>query len=505
MRYLPTLSLLTALPALAQLPCEHLASLKLAGVTVTAADTIAAGAYKTQEPPNAIVNVPAFCRVAATLHPTADSSIGVEVWLPENWNGKYEAVGGGGWAGNISFPAMAAALAEGYATSSTDTGHKGGDAKFAPGHPEKVIDYAYRAVHEMTVQAKVLINARYGRAPRLSYWNGCSTGGRQGLQEAQRYPEDYDAIIAGAPANNMLHLGAWDMQAALTIQKDLAHLIPADKLAVLHAAVVAACDGSDGVKDGLLSNPKACRFEPQTLLCKGADTASCLTSPQVESVRAMYTPAKRKDGTLIYPGMPYGGETAWTRMSDPNPFPLSQSTYQYALHEDAAWDWRTFNLDRDVLQLIDQPAKQPADVADADEKLGAIDAINPDLSAFRDRGGKLLMYHGWADQLISAENSINYRASVEAKQGGNQDNWYRLFMVPGMQHCRGGEGPNQFNVMGALERWKEASEPPAEIVATHVANNVVDRTRPLCPYPQTAVYRGSGSINDTANFACKAQ
>jgi len=486
-----TLFVLAALPAVAQLPCERMASLKLTGATITAADRIAAGAYKTEEPPNAVVNVPAFCRVAATLRPTADSSIGVEVWLPEDWNGKYEAVGGGGWAGNISFPAMAAALAEGYATSSTDTGHKGGDAKFAPGHPEKIVDYAYRAVHEMTVQAKALINARYGRTPKLSYWNGCSTGGRQGLQEAQRYPEDYDAIIAGAPANYMLHLGAWDMQAALTIQKDEAHLVPANKLSMLHAAVVAACDGLDGLKDGLLSNPKTCHFDPQALLCKGIDTASCLTSPQVESVRAMYAPAKRKNGTLIYPGMPYGGETAWTRMADPNPFPLSLSTYQYALHEDAAWDWHTFKLDRDV--------------ADADEKLGAIDAINQDLSAFRDRGGKLLMYHGWADQLISAENSINYRASVEAKIGGNQENWFRLFMVPGMQHCRGGEGPNQFNVMGALERWKESSEPPSQIVATHVTNNAVDRTRPLCPYPQMAVYKGLGSINDAANFTCKVQ
>jgi len=288
----------------------------------------------------------------------------------------------------------------------------------------------------------------------------------------------------------MLHLNAWDMQAALTIQKDQAHLVPTNKLAMLHSAVVAACDGTDGIKDGLLSNPKACHFDPRTLLCKGADTASCLTSPQIESVRAMYAPAKRKDGTLVYPGMPYGGENAWTRMSDPNPFPIALSTFQYALHGDAAWDWHTFDLDHEA--------------ADADEKLGFIQAINPDLSAFRDRGGKLLMYHGWADQLISAENSINYRASVEAKLGGNQDNWFRLYMVPGMQHCRGGEGPNQFNVMGALERWKELSEPPAQILATHVTNSVVDRTRPLCPYPQMAVYSGLGSINDAANFSCKA-
>jgi feruloyl esterase len=483
------LLLMAALPALAQLPCERLASLKLPGATITAADMVAAGAYKTQEPPNNILQVPAFCRVAATLRPTSDSSIEIEVWLPEVWNGKYEAVGGGGWAGVISFPAMAAALSEGYATSSTDTGHRGGDAKFAPGHPEKIADYAYRAVHEMTVQTKTLIGARYGRAPRLSYWNGCSTGGRQGLQEAQRYPDDFDAIVAGAPANYMIHLNAWDMKAALINQKDEVHLVPATKLAMLHSAVVATCDGLDGVKDGLLSNPKTCHFDPATLVCQGGDSASCLTGPQLESIQAMYAPAKRKDGTLVYPGMPYGGENAWTRMYDPNPFAIALSTFQYALHEDAAWNWRSFDLDRDV--------------AAADEKLGAIHAINPDLTAFRDRGGKLIMYHGWADQLISPENSINYRASVEAKLGGNQDSWLRLYMIPGMQHCRGGDGPNQFNVMGALERWQESSEPPAQILAAHVTNNVVDRTRPLCPYPQIAVYKGLGSINDAANFACK--
>jgi feruloyl esterase len=481
---------MAALPALAQLPCERLVSLQLPGAAITAAETIGPGVYKTPAPPNNTVQVAAFCRVAATLRPTADSSIDVEVWLPAEWNGKYEAVGGGGWAGSISSPAMAAALAEGYATSSTDTGHKGADARFAPGHPEKVVDYAYRAVHEMTVTAKALIDARYGRAPKLSYWNGCSTGGRQGLQEAQRYPEDYDGIVAGAPANYMIHLNAWDMKVALVNQKDEAHLVPAEKLAMLHAAVIAACDGLDGVKDGLLSNPQTCHFDPVTLLCQGGDTASCLTAPQLQSVQAMYAPAKSKDGTLIYPGMPYGGENAWTRMYDPNPFGVALSTYRYALHEDAAWDWRNFDLDRDV--------------AAADEKLGAIHAINPDLRVFRDRGGKLLMYHGWADQLISPENSINYHASVEAELGGNQDNWLRLYMVPGMRHCRGGEGPDQFNAMGALERWKESSEPPAQILAVHVTNNLVDMTRPLCPYPQRAVYKGVGSTNDAANFACKS-
>jgi feruloyl esterase len=462
---------------------------------ITLASTVAAGAFKTPDQAGSGLNSPtvqvhAFCRVAATIHPTNDSSIDIEVWLPENWNGKYQAVGGGGWAGIISYPAMAAALKVGYATASTDTGHKGPNAEFAPGHPEKMIDYGYRAVHEMTLTAKLIINARYGRAQQYSYWNGCSTGGRQGLQEAQMYPADYDGIIAGAPASYLLHLNAWDMKTALINQKDEAHLVPANKLALLHRAVLEKCDALDGVKDGLLNDPRACTFDPSTLLCKSSETASCVTAAQLESVSAMYAPAERKDGTVIYPGMPFGGEQLWTRMFDPNPFGVALNTFRYAVHESAAWDWHSFDLD--------------ADVALADQKLGYVHAINPDLSAFRDRGGKLLMYHGWADQLISPQNSINYHAAVEDKLGGNQDPWYRLFMVPGMGHCRGGDGPNQFNSMGALERWRETNEPPAQILSAHVTDNNVDMTRPLCPYPQRAVYKGSGTMEDAANFACKA-
>ncbi len=484
-----------AVPLTAQTTCERLAQTSVPNAVITLSASISAGVFKTPGQPGGAVNsqalaVRAFCRVTATLHPTDDSAIDIEVWLPEDWNGKYQAVGGGGWAGVISYPAMAAALAEGYATSSTDTGHKGPNAEFAPGHPEKMIDFAYRAVHEMTGVAKLLIGARYGRAPRLSYWNGCSTGGRQGLQEAQRYPSDYDAILAGAPANYHLHLNAWDMKTALINQKDEAHLVPANKLALLHRAVLEKCDRLDGVKDGLLSDPRSCKFDPSELMCKGSETASCLTAAQLESVQAMYAPAKSKEGALIYPGMPFGGEHLWTRMFDPNPLGIGFSTFRYAVHQSAAWDWHSFDLDADVML--------------ADQKYGYVNAVNPDLSAFRDHGGKLLMYHGWADQLISAENSINYHAAVEQKLGGNQDSWYRLYMAPGMAHCRGGDGPNQFNAMGALERWREANEAPQQILAAHVTNNNVDMTRPLCPYPQVAVYRGVGSASDAANFVCKA-
>jgi len=484
--------------ASAETPCEQLKSLSLPDTTITAAEPVAAGAYRPSgmaAGPNgaapAPLQVPAFCRVAATLRPSADSDVEVEFWLPATWNGKYEAVGNGGWAGNITYPAMAAALAEGYATSSTDTGHKGGDGAFTAGHPEKIIDYSYRAVHVMTLRAKAVIQAHYGRAAKYSYWNGCSYGGRQGLEEVQRYPEDFDGVVAGAPANYHLHLHAFDMNVAVTNLKDPAHLVPAEKLAVLNKAVLAACDALDGVKDGLLNNPHLCKFDPGTLLCKGADGADCLTAAQLESVRAMYAPAKKKNGELVYPGLPFGGEMGWTRMVGPEPMAVPLGSFRYMLYQDAKWDWHNFDLDRDV--------------AAADEKAAYLNAISSDLKAFRDRGGKLLMYHGWNDQLITAENSINYRASVLKTLGPKQDNWYRLFMVPGMQHCAGGPGPNQFNVMGVMERWREANEAPASITATHVANNRVDMTRPLCPYPQIAVYTGVGSTNDAVNFACKVQ
>ncbi len=474
----------------AQTPCESLKSLSLPHTVITASEVVPAGQM-----------LPAHCRVAAVLTPSFDSHIEIEVWLPTatDWNRKFQAVGNGGWAGSITFAngdsgvarGLASALQEGYATASTDTGHQGtvGDASFALGHPEKVVDFAYRAVHEMVIQSKAMITAFYGSGPRLSYWNGCSTGGRQGLMEAQRYPEDFDGIIAGAPANYHLHLSAWDMNLAMTNQKDKDHLVPAEKLAIVNRAVLAACDRLDGIKDGLLTDPRKCHFDPAPLLCVAADGPNCLTATQLETIRAAYAPAKTKAGQLIYPGLPLGGETGWTRMANPEPFAISLGTFRYVAHQDPNWDWRTFDLDREVLLV--------------DERAGFINAISPDLSAFKARGGKLLTYHGWNDQLISAENSLNYRASVLAKMGNAQDDWYRLFMAPGMMHCGGGPGPNQFNGMAVLERWRESGIAPDQITAYHVTNNRVDMSRPLCPFPQIAVYKGVGSTNDAVNFACR--
>lgn len=483
-------------------PCESLSSLALPNTSITLAEMVPAGGFTLPGMGPAALQqfsrLPAFCRVAATLRPSLDSDIKIEVWLPAvDWNGKLQAVGNGGWAGNISYGALAAALQEGYATASTDTGHTGGNASFAIGHPEKVIDFAYRAVHEMAVKSKSIIATFYDRAPRFSYWMGCSTGGRQGLMEAQRYPEDFDGIIAGAPANNQTQLCAWRIAVEAKILQQPASIVAPAKLALVNRAVLAACDARDGVADGFLSDPHQCQFDPSALLCRGDDAEDCLTAPQVQAVKMGYAPARKKTGELIYPGLVPGGETGWAMLTGANPEPggIDVGMFRDVAHEDPAWDWRTFDLDRDTTLI--------------DKKAGFIDATSPDLSAFRARGGKLIIYHGWNDGgsggAISPQNSVNYYSSVLVKMGSQQQDWLRLFMVPGMSHCGGGPGPNQVNWMAALERWRESGVAPDRVIASRVGDNRVNMTRPICPYPQIAQYSGIGSTNDAANFACRAR
>jgi feruloyl esterase len=512
--------------------CEALKTLSLPNTTILSAEMVAVGPYTAPNPfgaPAAAAGrrgappenaapagrgggrgaaaaplmLPAHCRINAILRPSSDSEIEMEAWLPAadgsggagpGWNGKFQFVGGGGWAGNISFPAMASALLEGYATASTDTGHKGGNALFAINHPEKVVDFAYRAVHETTVQTKAMIAKYYDRPARLSYWNGCSTGGRQGLMEAQKYPEDFDAVIAGAPANFQTHLHAWDLSVAVPALRDPAAAVPPAKLTMLNKASIEACDATDGIKDGLINNPRACKFDPSVLLCKGADSDGCLTQPQLDSVKRAYATTKTKSGEAVFPGKEPGSETGWGGVLAGQVAPgVSVGSFQVA-YNDANWDAKTFDLDRDLKVT--------------DEKVGSIiNAVNPDLSAFKAHGGKLLLYHGWDDTAISPGNAINYYESVlnrmGEKSGGKQSNWVRLFMAPGMQHCGGGNGPNQVNYMAVMERWRESNVAPDTMTAYHVTNNRVDMTRPLCPYPQLATYKGTGSTNDAANFTCK--
>ncbi len=486
--------------------CESMARLALTHTTVTSARWMEAGPMMTAPPagegaatapaagaaqgPAAPPLLPAHCRVAIVMRPSSDSHIEAEVWLPVEWNGKLQAVGNGGWAGTISYPAMARALQEGYATASTDTGHKGGNSAFAIGHPEKLIDFGYRAVHEMTVQSKAIIAAYYKRAARLSYWNGCSTGGRQGLMAAQRYPDDFDAILAGAPANNHSRLGVSRLAVAIPAVRDAAAAVPAAKLALVTRAVLDACDGRDGVKDGFLNDPRACTFDVARLQCTSSDTASCLTAAQVETMKRAYAAVKLANGDLVFPGKEPGSETTWAMVSGTADV-LSVTALQIA-HDDPAWDPKSFDLERDLALAL--------------ANVGFVtNAIDPDLRAFKARGGKLLLYHGWNDGLISAGNTVNYHDAVVKTMGREQDDWIRLFMVPGMGHCQGGAGPDQVNWMGSLERWRESGKAPDRIEAARVAGSRIEMTRPLCPYPQIAKYTGIGSTNDAHNFVCSVK
>jgi len=486
-------------PVFGAVNCESLTALKLKNTTITMAVPVAAGAFtsplpppKGKQPPS-FRNLPAFCRVAATLAPVSDSEIKIEVWLPETgWNGNLQAVGNGAWAGTISYPAMGTALTGGYATASTDTGHTGGNpATFVPGHPEKVIDFSYRAVHEMTMAAKAIIAGRYGTGPKYSYWNGCSTGGRQALVEAQRYAADYDGIIAGAAAIYTTHLQGAQVWSAQVVHKDEASYIPPAKYAVLHAAVLEACDELDGVKDGVLENPTKCHFDPQKLMCKDADGSSCLTAPQVEAARQLYAGPKNSRGKSLFPGLEPGSETGWATLSGAKPMALADETYKFLVFKDADWNYLNFNAERDI--------------ATGDKTAGPLmNAIDPNLKPLFSRGGKVLMYHGWADPGIAPQNSVNYYNSVVETLGkAAVSNSMRLFMVPGMGHCQGGDGTSTFSMIDAMSAWVEQGKAPDRIEASRVRAGKTDRTRPLCAYPQVAVYNGSGGTDESANFTCR--
>jgi feruloyl esterase len=362
------------------------------------------------------------------------------------------------------------------------------------GHPEKLTDFAYRAVHEMTVVSKAIIQNFYGAAPRYSYWNGCSTGGRQGLKEAQKFPADYDGIIAGAPANYQTHLHVWSIWVAQQANKSPDSFLDPAKLAVLHKAVLAACDAEDGVKDGLVNDPTKCHFDPKTIECKGEDSSNCLKPAQVAAVQAIYAgPRNPRTGQEVFPTFEPGSELGWSILAGKTAASVATDTFTYIVYKNPQWDWKTMNLDSDVA-LLDKTED------------GSIDAMDPNMKPFFAHKGKLLLYHGWSDQLIAPRNSINYYSSVVKNLGGEKkaSNDVRLFMVPGMAHCGGGEGPNTFDQVGAIQQWVEQGQAPEQMIASHVEKGTVDRTRPLCPYPQVARYKGTGSTDDAANFTCAA-
>jgi feruloyl esterase len=472
--------------------CARLASLSLPNTTITATEVLGAGSGRQGR--GAYEDLPSFCRVAATLAPSSDSDIKVEVWLPlTTWNGKLQGVGNGGWSGSINTGALVAAVRRGYAAASTDTGHQGGSGQFALGHPEKLIDFGYRAVHEMTVQAKAIVAAFYGQGARLSYWVGCSSGGKQGLKEAQKFPADYDGIVAGAPANYWTHLTTQSLWVANATLKEPASHIPREKFAMMNRAVMAACDLNDKVRDNVIEDPSRCRFDPGVLACKAGDGPECLTAPQVEAARKIYAPATNpRTRAEIFPGLAIGSENGWQALAGgPNPLSIATDHFKYVVFKDPNWDFRTLDFDRHVA------------LADKIDN-GLLNANDPNLGPFFARGGKLLMYHGWNDQLIAPQNTINYYNSVLKAAGANAGDSMRLFMAPGMAHCSGGNGPNTFDMVGALEEWIEQRRAPERIVATlQPGNGVPGRSRPLCAYPRVAQYSGSGSTDEERNFSCK--
>jgi hypothetical protein len=512
----------------AAMSCEGLPNLVLPNTKITLAQTVPAGAFSLPSssqppmgPPPSFKDVPTFCRVVAEVAPTPDSHIKVEVWMPASgWNHRYRGQGNGGFAGAIDYRALGAQVKRGYATANTDTGHSGSpiDAGWALGHPEKVADFGYRGIHEMTVTAKGIIDAFYGGGPDHSYFASCSDGGREALMEAQRFPGDYDGILAGAPAYYWTHLlsaAMWDMQATAL---DPAGYIPGDKIPAVSAAVLKACDAQDGLADGLVDDPRQCHFDPATLLCQGADSPACLTAPQVEALRKVYAGPQDSAGHPIFPGYPVGGEEGpggwplWITGAAPGRSLLyffGVGYYSNMVYEKSDWDPKTFKID-DALKLAET------------KTAGALNATDPDLRPFKARGGKLILYHGWSDAAIPATSTIKYYQTIASALGQRQtDAFVRLYLAPGMQHCSGGPGPHSFgedgqpvpddpehNVYMALEQWVERGTEPSRIVATKYTDDSdpakgVRMTRPLCPYPQVAKYKGAGDTNDAASFVCR--
>lgn len=453
-----------------------------------------------------------FCRVSGRAKPAAGSDIEFELWLPPrtSWNGKFAGVGSGGSTGIIEYRSLSRVLARGYAGVATNSGHHseyGYDVTWALGQPERVTDFGYRAQHVVTEIGKTLTQQFYGRSPQHSYFIGCSQGGHHALTEAQRFPDDYDGIVAGAPVyswTNEMAGQAWNVRA---LRHTPAGSLAKDKLTALNEAVAKACAGVDG----LIDDPRQCGFDPITIQCKTAENSSCLSVEEVAAVKKMYEGPRTSAGVRIYPGLTRGGEGQWGRLwSDPKRLGGSwEGVYRYMVFDDPSWDISSLDFDRDPTL--------------AKQKLGTIlDPDNPDLGAFARRGGKLIVYHGWGDDMVPSEVSIDYWTSVNSKMGESRaSEFYRLFMIPGMAHCGGGPGADTLfhsekasvvpldperDLLTTLEQWVELGRVPAKFVASRVTEQgVVERTRLVCGYPVRAKYRGEGDTTRAENFSCSTK
>ncbi|HEY7837382.1 MAG TPA: tannase/feruloyl esterase family alpha/beta hydrolase [Terriglobales bacterium] len=516
-----TACLATAAPAAAA-SCGQLAQLAPPNVTVASAQLL----HQVILPYGPPLAVPAFCRVIAVATPAAGSRIGIEVWIPAaGWDGRLEGVGNGGYASSMDYGAMIAALRRGSAVAATDTGHTGANLDFVVGHPESINDWGHRAVHVMTEFAKLAVRDLEGRFPDYSYFDSCSTGGGQALSEAQRYPGDYDGILAGDPGNDRVNLNTAFLWAYVVDHRVPGQEITGDQLQLLQAAAVRACDRDDGVADGIISEPLRCHFDPATLVCKGSSTAACLTPAQVATAKAIYA-GPSFDGKSIYPGFEPGSEAVpgtarggWSSYLTDKSEPVRVDFWKYWVFNDPAWDWHTFDFNRDVTY--------------ANAKLAAVNSVNPDLRAFARHGGKLLLYHGWADPVVPPRSTIQYVERVNAVMGSaGAAQVVRLFLVPGMGHCSGGYGPlpdgnrpppgrgrgaaqpapasastlpepnPKSDFLGALEYWREKGVAPTQVMGSQTLSTGRTRTRPVCAYPKVARWNGHGSSDNAVNFAC---
>jgi hypothetical protein len=483
--------------------CTALPELVLPHVTVDEAHLVPGGSAGAR-------SLPAYCRVMGVSRPTSDSEIRFELAVPvgEAWNGRYLQVGNGAFAGRIPEADILEGLASGYAVSGTDDGHQAGpaDVSWALGHPEKVVDFGYRAVKETCDAARAILGVHTGQSPKFSYFTGCSDGGREGLMEAQRYPEDFDGIVVGAPTIATTHVlfgFAWNVRVMLQTRGSY---VSRAKLTAIEAAAIKSCGNVDGVID----DPLACHFDPSVLRCTGAENDRCLTGPEIDALRKIYAgPHNPRTGDLVAPGFEPGGEAEpagpgpdgwafWIAGSAPGAagrsgdFQLSSNFFRYMVRGDPSYDLAGLDFDEDV--------------ATTDAKLAAIlNPDNPDLAGFAKRGGKLLHYQGWSDAVISPRSSIAYFDRVNAAMGDTRS-FYRLFMAPGMCHCEGGRGPNVLPTLATISAWVEHGKAPDQLVATKFVDDsptkAVDRTQPICPYPQRASWNGRGDPKQADSYRC---
>lgn len=488
--------------------CESLKGRTIGGGKVVSAEMMAAGqafAVPSTVPPGfrlPPLSAP-ICRVKAQLAPVPGSEIETEVWLPQTWNGKFVGTGGGGFSGGLGAAPVIlnAHVAKGYAAAATNVGHPDSEgARWAYRQPVKLVDWAHRGNHVTAQFAKALIAAHYGKPARRAYFHGCSNGGRDALMEAWRYPQDYDGIVAGAPAapwTRDMTAFAWNARA---LDGPPAVKFTPAKLKLVTDAVIAKCDVLDGVKDGLLEDPGACRFNPGELQCK-ASGGDCLSGEEVEALRAIYQGPRTRDGRQISAGFPPGHETVeWANwITNPNSAQRGFATefFRWMVHADEVWTLDRFDIDRDYALAV----RRMRPIVDSDK---------PDLGPFHRHGGKLVLYHGWADAALPPGNTVDYYEAL-TKRGGAAAAQTRLFMAPGMGHCLGGAGPSLVDWVGALDRWVDAGQAPESVIATRPESGLAAfvglptktlQSRPLCAWPKRARWTGSGSTDDAANFTC---